>query len=101
MDATAATANTATIIWSRILDTEQGDWSPEMARGILSMKLLDADRERMSELAAKAGEQTLTSDEEIEIESYRQVSRLLELMKAKARVSLKRAGLDASSSHEP
>jgi hypothetical protein len=93
MDPTGATANMATAIWSRMLDAGCDTWSPDTARGILSIKLSAADRERMSELAVKIREQALTPDEEIEIESYRQVTRLLELMKAKARVSLKRAGL--------
>jgi hypothetical protein len=95
MNPTVATANTVTAIWSRILDAKHGAWSPEIARGMLLITLSDADRERMSELATKACAQTLTPDEEIEIESYRQVSRLLELLKAKARLVLKQAGLDA------
>jgi hypothetical protein len=94
MNPSVATANTVTAIWSRILDVEHGDWSPEMARGMLSITLSDADRERMNELAEKAAAQVLTPDEEIDIESYRQVSRLLELMKVKARIALKRADLD-------
>ena len=95
MDPTVATANTVTAIWSRILDAEYADWSPDVARGMLSITLSNADRERMSELAAKACEQTLTLDEGIEIESYRQVTRVIELMQAKARVALKRAGVDS------
>ena len=94
MDPTVATAHTTAAIWSRLLDAQRGDWSPETARGILALTLSDADRERMHELADKAQEQTLTPDEEIEIESYRHISRLLELLKAKARVALTHAGVD-------
>ena len=50
----------------------------------------------MSELAAKARDGSLGVDEQLEIESYRQACRLLDLMKAKARLSLKKAGETAA-----
>ena len=58
--------------------------------GILSLTLSSADRDRMNELAAKSRDGSLTADEELEIESYRQACRLLDLLKARARVSLRR-----------
>jgi uncharacterized protein YnzC (UPF0291/DUF896 family) len=50
----------------------------------------------MNELAAKAREGSLGADEQLEIESYRQACRLLDLMKAKARLSLKKTGETAA-----
>src|SRR5438132_1328732 len=82
------TLNHEATILSRAIDPENGNWSPGIAEGILTIRLSPADRERMNELAAKAREGALGPDEEMELESYRQVTRLLELMKAKARVSL-------------
>ena len=55
----------------------------------------------MNELAAKSRDGTLGADEQLEIESYRQACRLLDLMKAKARLSLKKAGeITNWSAHE-
>ena len=78
-----------------VLDEAQAELV-RRARGILSLTLSPADRERMNELAAKARDGSLGADEQLEIESYRQACRLLDLMKAKARVSLKNAGETAA-----
>ena len=50
----------------------------------------------MNELATRSRDGELSADEQIEIESYRQACRLIDLMKAKARLSLKRAGQTAA-----
>jgi hypothetical protein len=83
-------------ILSRAIDPDSGVWSPSVAQGILSLALSSADRDRMNELAAKARDGSLGADEQLEIESYRQACRLLDLMKAKARLSLKKAGETAA-----
>lgn len=79
-------------ILSRAIDADSGNWAASVARGILSLTLSSPDRDRMNELVAKAREGSLGADEQLEIESYRQACRLLDLMKAKARLSLKQAG---------
>jgi hypothetical protein len=83
-------------ILSRAIAPDRGTWSPSVAHGILSLTLSSADRDRMNELAAKASDGSLGADEQLEIESYRQACRLLDLMKAKARLSLKQAGETAA-----
>jgi hypothetical protein len=83
-------------ILSRAIDPDSGGWSPGVAHGILSLALSLTDRDRMNELAAKSQDGALGADEQLEIESYRQACRLLDLMKAKARVSLKKAGETAA-----
>jgi len=83
-------------ILSRAIDADGGAWAPAVAHGILSLALSAADRDRMNELAAKSRDGSLGADEQLEIESYRQACRLLDLMKAKARVSLKQAGETAA-----
>jgi hypothetical protein len=50
----------------------------------------------MNQLAIKSREGSLNADEQLEIESYRHACRLLDLMKAKARLSLKKAGETAA-----
>jgi len=60
------------------------------ARALLDLKLPPADIDRINVLSAKAQEETLTADETRELGSYLNVGRTLELIKAKARLSLQR-----------
>jgi hypothetical protein len=50
---------------------------------------------RVDELSKKAQQGTLTQDEGEDLDDYIRVSDELAIIKAKARLSLKRAGLDA------
>ena len=76
-------------ILSRLIRPERADLSPEAAQSILKLDFEDQDRARMHELATKAHAGTLTHAEEGELESYRRVGRLLDMMRSKARRSLK------------
>ena len=62
------------------------------------MRLLfdDNDKARMYQRALKVQEGILTSAEQAEIESHRRVGYLLGVFWPKARLSLRRAGMDAS-----
>ncbi len=84
-------ANEAAIL-SRVIDAENGNLSAEAARAILRMGFPTEDRARAEVLAARSREGVLTAAEETELESYRHIGRLLELMKSKARRSLHRLG---------
>ena len=86
--------NSEARILSRATDPQNWKLTPEAARSILALELSPKDRERMDELAAKSPSGSLTADEEVEIESYRQVATLVELIKSKARLFLKTAGLE-------
>ena len=85
------TAESEAEIWSRTIQPENGNWSAEAARALLALKLPAADVERVNELSAKAREGTLTPDESRELDNYLNVGRTLELLKAKARLSLRQA----------
>lgn len=61
---------------------------PSVAEEVLKWGFSDADRERMSELAAKARQGTLDEDEAAAVDAYERVSSFLGLMKSKARRSL-------------
>ena len=76
-------------ILTRVFDPANGTWSAEAAQAVLAVSLPVADKQRMDELAAKARAGTLEGDEELEIEGYRHVCRMLELIKAKSRATLK------------
>jgi len=78
-------------ILSRAIEPSNGNWTVEAATSIVGIGLSAADHERLNELAGSAREGTLTAGEEAELDNYRHVGRLLELMKAKARLSLKLA----------
>ena len=77
-------------ILSRVIRPESGAWSKEAAQSILEFDFPSADVERMNILSAKAREGCLSAEEDKELENYRDVGRLLELLQAKARLSLKR-----------
>lgn len=92
MSSAAATRIGEAAILGRLIRPERDDLSPEAARSILKLAFDDDDLARMRVLAAKAREDTLTEAEHAELESYRVVGRLLDLMRSKARSSLKRVG---------
>lgn len=94
MQPTSVTPTDAAI-FSRLVKPDRGDFSPEAAREILSLKFDDEDTGRMNQLAEKARDGALSSEEEAEIESYRRAGYLLGVLWSKARLSLKRAGMDA------
>jgi len=50
----------------------------------------------MQELSLKAQDGTLTASEQAEVENYRRVGYWLGVLWSKARLSLKRAGMDAT-----
>ena len=85
--------NTEASILGRAMDPENWKLTPEAARSILTLELSPKDRKRMDALAAKARSGSLNADEEVEIENYRQVATLVEMVKSKARLFLKKAGL--------
>ena len=84
---------TETAILSRAIKPAKASLTPEAARSILDIRLANADAARRDELADKAREGTLTTEELNHLERYRHVGRILELMKAKARISLQKAKL--------
>lgn len=72
---------------------DHGDFSPETARELLSLRFGEEDQARMRELSLKAQEGTLSASKQAEVENYRRVGYWLGVLWSKARLSLKRAGL--------
>lgn len=83
-------ANSEAAIWTRLIQPEREDLSPDAARSLLRIEFTEQDKTRMHELALKAQDGTLTGTEQAEIDNYCRVGRLLDLMHSKARRSLKR-----------
>ena len=77
-------------LWSRVVEPQNPDMSPDAARGILALRFTDTDQERVRALGEKANEGTLSAQERSELESYVRVGKMLALLQSKARRSLGR-----------
>jgi hypothetical protein len=86
-------------IVGRLIKPDHGDFSPEVARELLSLQFGEEDQTRMRELSLKAQEGMLTTSEQAEVENYRRVGYWLGILWSRARLSLKRAGMDAPHEH--
>jgi hypothetical protein len=76
-------------IIARSIHPEKADLPQETAQAVLNLLSLDqADLDRMHELAVKNQDDALTHTEKAELESYLRVSSFIDLMHAKARLSL-------------
>ena len=84
-----AVASKEGVILGRVLRPERGDLPRETARWLLDVDFDPADRERIATLYERAREGTLTTEEDAELDDYGDVGRLLELLKAKAKASLR------------
>jgi hypothetical protein len=69
---------------------------PEAARFFLQLSFEPRDLERMHQLAVKHGEGKLTAAEQDELREYREAGLVLDLLRAKAKLSLKHANSDGS-----
>jgi hypothetical protein len=78
-------------ILSRVIKPKERTLSQAAARAILQFDFDDDDRQRMHELVVKNQEGELTAEERAELDGYVNVGLILDLMRSKARLSLKRA----------
>lgn len=76
-------------ILSRVIGPDKPGLSAEAARSILALSFDPEDEDRMNELSHRAGEGTLSADEQEELNSYERVGHLLAILQSKARMSLK------------
>jgi hypothetical protein len=86
-------------IVGRLVKPDHGDFSPAVARELLSLQFGEEDQARMRQLSLKAQQGTLTASEQAEVENYRRVGYWLGILWSRARLSLKRAGTDAPHEH--
>jgi hypothetical protein len=85
--------NCEATILARLVGPDMSTLSPAAAKGLLALRFSQADKDRMTILAAKAREGTLTRDEQAEAEAYSHVGSLLGILHSKARRVLKRSGI--------
>jgi hypothetical protein len=81
-------------VLSRIIGPEKPDLSVGAARALLKLSFDASDLERMHELAVKNQRGELNAEEQADLADYRQAGLLLDLLKSKARLSLKKRGLN-------
>lgn len=86
----SATTTEAGIL-SRLIQPGTGGWDKAAASAILSFSFSEDDRERMLALLEKAKAAELDEAEQTELKSFQKAGRTLELMKARARISLQQA----------
>lgn len=85
------TGNREATIIARMIHPERADLPNDMAQAVLQLLSLDqADLDRMHELAVKNQDDALAPAEKIELENYIRVSYFVDLMHAKARLSLQK-----------
>ena len=85
------TSSTDAAIITRMIHPEKADLPNDAAQALLQLFRFDqTDLDRMHELAVKNQDDALTPAEKAELESYLRVSYFVDLMHAKARLSLKK-----------
>jgi len=85
---TSMVDNAESMILARVIAADVPTLPESVARELLKWGFAETDRQRMSELAMKARQGILDSEENVEIEAYERVSSFLGLVKSKARRSL-------------
>lgn len=75
-------------IFERLVQPDSGNFSPELAQYVLSMRFAPDQVARYEDLAGRVQEDKLSADEQQELEAYVQANAVLGMMKAKARRSL-------------
>jgi hypothetical protein len=92
MSSQLLTQNTEAAILARVIEADENEITPDVARYLLSMQLPETDRDRVDELSAKARSGSLARAEEAELDSYLHIGSLLGVMQSRARRFLKKTG---------
>ena len=87
----ASLDTTEAAILNRVFLPVTGGWPPAAAEAIMSLRFDDDDLERMLVLLEKSKLDQASAEEMVELDHYRHVGMMLELMKSRARLSLKTA----------
>jgi len=85
-------ASVEAAILNRVIRPMEHDLPLPVARELIKLSLDESDRARMHELARKNRLGALTEQERAELDGYVHVGMALDMLQAKARLSIKRAG---------
>ena len=75
-------------ILAEIVDPNQPTLSPEQAHAVLALQFNDSAKERIRDLLSKNNAGSITPVEKANLERYVRVGQFLDLIQAKARLSL-------------
>jgi hypothetical protein len=78
-------------ILNEVVAPDEADLSPEAARSLLALRFSSRARRQMRRLLDRNNKGTITADEEVLLDRYRRVGLFLDLLQAKARLSLRKA----------
>jgi hypothetical protein len=87
---TSLSPTSAAAILSRLIRPEDDNLNAAAAEALLAIRFESTDLDRMHELAVKNHDGRITAEEQTEMENYRHVGFLLDLMHSKARRALKK-----------
>lgn len=87
-------STTGTAILERLVKPGEPFLASDAARWLLTLDFPRKDHDCVKILSSKAQEATLSEAERAELEEYLRVSDFLAFLQSKARLSLKRAGLE-------
>lgn len=90
----ASTQSAEASILSRLIRPDRPSLTPDAAFGLLSLRFDDTEISRINELAEKARDGSLTSDEQALFDAYERIGSFLGLLQSKARQSLMKAGIN-------
>ena len=83
-------------ILSDVIASKRGDLNPEVAKSVLKWKFTARAVRRMNHLAERNRKGTITDAEREQLQRYLRVGSLINLIQAKARLSLQSAGQTGS-----
>ena len=84
-----ASPNFEADILRRLVAPQRAGWTRDAAESLLALSFPAEDMQRATALAEKSSTGELTADEAREMAGFRHVGRFLELLKSRARLSLK------------
>lgn len=85
---TSPSPSSEAAILSRLIRPEDDNLTVQAAEALLAIRFPSGDLDRMHELAVKNQDGQITAEERTEMENYRRVGFLLDLMHSKARRAL-------------
>ncbi|HQU41487.1 MAG TPA: hypothetical protein PK867_01690 [Pirellulales bacterium] len=83
-------------ILADVIAPDQGDLAAEVAQSVLRWKFTDRALARMNDLAGRNNKGTITAQERQDLEKYLRVGNLINILQAKARLSLNSAAQPGS-----
>ena len=86
------TAITEADILEELVDPSAANLSADSAHGLLQLKFSTSTKQKIRTLLRQNNRGTITSEDRLLLEKYLRVGQMLDLLHAKARLSLKRDG---------